>query len=533
MKKIIISIVLIIFALTSKAQYLGSVNSKLHYTWLQVDSALHIPVRDCVCSNFTDSLIAYTTPEIFAYSNSGEYQLYLHIDGYFYNILSDLDSTVLYATPTQVLSEIASAVSNYYPVSNPNNYSSLPNVLNSLQVVNINSSAGGIQVGVYSGRPSATGSKNFYVATDSLQIYYDNGSWITIAKNINANNGLTDSSGIIQLGGTINKNTNISINSPYTFSIINSSGDSINLYTDSITVIAPSGFLLSDKAIPPYYNGKWGPGSQTAYGHEQLSIFGYKPGIELLEDTIYNTLTSNIIWRNARVNAPKLSAGEYGPNAIASIQVGTAIIGPPKWVVTMAFTLGDSAAVNGNTVPLELESVGQDFFGYRNQVTADVWNALFVGSNPTWLGTSTNLAYLPDTSLFAIDLWNYPWYAYNILGNTYDSTVKQSLLYNTSTHQIVRSNYALPTGYSVITKQSGSSYAISSSDVTVIFTGSTSSWTFPTATLGKIIRLVNHGTGNVTLGTSVTLANGSTTTSLPAGSSYQVQYDGSLWQKIN
>ena len=81
---------------------------------------------------------------------------------------------------------------------------------------------------------------------------------------------------------------------------------------------------------------------------------------------------------------------------------------------------------------------------------------------------------------------------------------------------------------------SAGSYTITADDYDVIFTGSTATWTFPTAAKGRHINLINHGTGAITLGTAVTTANGVTSSSLAAGSSYQLDYDNtnSVWRTI-
>jgi len=84
----------------------------------------------------------------------------------------------------------------------------------------------------------------------------------------------------------------------------------------------------------------------------------------------------------------------------------------------------------------------------------------------------------------------------------------------------------------IITTGAGT-YTILATDYAVIATGTTSTWTFPTAVTGRILLLVNHGSGAVTLGTAVTTANATTTTNLPAGSTYQIMYDGTVWRKIN
>lgn len=111
------------------------------------------------------------------------------------------------------------------------------------------------------------------------------------------------------------------------------------------------------------------------------------------------------------------------------------------------------------------------------------------------------------------------------------------LVYNKTNHYYQHYNgtdwQPMTDAASNITNQSAGTYTISASDITVIFTGSTSTWTFPSTYTGKKLNLVNQGTGSITLGTAVTTANGVTSTTLTAGSNYQIQYDGTVWRKIN
>lgn len=83
---------------------------------------------------------------------------------------------------------------------------------------------------------------------------------------------------------------------------------------------------------------------------------------------------------------------------------------------------------------------------------------------------------------------------------------------------------------------SGTTYTILATDDGVIFTGtSPSTWTFPTGYATRALHLINQGTATVTLGTAVTTANGTTTTTLAAGSNLQIIYDAtnSVWRKSN
>ena len=82
-------------------------------------------------------------------------------------------------------------------------------------------------------------------------------------------------------------------------------------------------------------------------------------------------------------------------------------------------------------------------------------------------------------------------------------------------------------------------YTILATDYVVINTGAAATWTLPdpTACAGRTYRLLNQGTGNITLSRTVRTANGgSTTTNLAfaAGSNfYEILSDGTEWRRIN
>lgn len=81
------------------------------------------------------------------------------------------------------------------------------------------------------------------------------------------------------------------------------------------------------------------------------------------------------------------------------------------------------------------------------------------------------------------------------------------------------------------------SYTIAANDYVIMNTGGGATWTLPdpTTCAGRIYRLVNHGTGNITLTRSVTTANGSTINSLgtaAASNTAEIMSDGSVWRRI-
>jgi hypothetical protein len=81
-------------------------------------------------------------------------------------------------------------------------------------------------------------------------------------------------------------------------------------------------------------------------------------------------------------------------------------------------------------------------------------------------------------------------------------------------------------------------YTVLSSDYVVINTGVAATWTLPAASTctGRIYRLLNHGTGSITLTPAVSISSAGTSTTLvvTAGSNfYEIISDGTVWRRIN
>lgn len=72
-------------------------------------------------------------------------------------------------------------------------------------------------------------------------------------------------------------------------------------------------------------------------------------------------------------------------------------------------------------------------------------------------------------------------------------------------------------------------YNVTATDFNVIFTGSTATVVYPTATTGRSLWIVNQASGTVTIPTT-TNANGSTSTSVTTGQWMYVFYDGTVWR---
>ncbi len=81
-------------------------------------------------------------------------------------------------------------------------------------------------------------------------------------------------------------------------------------------------------------------------------------------------------------------------------------------------------------------------------------------------------------------------------------------------------------------------YTVLPADHVVINTGTAATWTMPAASgcPGRIYKLVNQGTGNITLSRTVRTDSGTTSTTLvfaPGASTYDIISDGTEWRKIN
>jgi len=93
---------------------------------------------------------------------------------------------------------------------------------------------------------------------------------------------------------------------------------------------------------------------------------------------------------------------------------------------------------------------------------------------------------------------------------------------------------------SLSTLLTSGAYTIASTDHIIINTGAAAAWTLPAANAagltGRIYRIINQGTGNITLSQAVTTANATTTTTVPfaAGTNnFEIISDGTVWRKIN
>lgn len=95
------------------------------------------------------------------------------------------------------------------------------------------------------------------------------------------------------------------------------------------------------------------------------------------------------------------------------------------------------------------------------------------------------------------------------------------------------------TGSHTISYRSGTgNYTILATDYVVLNTSGAATWTLPAASgcAGRVYRLLNQGSGNITLSATVRTATGTTSTTLvsTAGSNfYEILSDGTEWRRIN
>jgi hypothetical protein len=118
-----------------------------------------------------------------------------------------------------------------------------------------------------------------------------------------------------------------------------------------------------------------------------------------------------------------------------------------------------------------------------------------------------------------------------------NSASSSPLIYGEFDNNKVKINGSLDiTGGLVLpTASKTASYTLTSTDYCVIFTGSTASqtFTFPSSpTAGRVLLIINHSSVTVNTSTYSTSSSGTATT-LTAGSTLQVLYDGSNWRKMN
>ena len=95
------------------------------------------------------------------------------------------------------------------------------------------------------------------------------------------------------------------------------------------------------------------------------------------------------------------------------------------------------------------------------------------------------------------------------------------------------------TGSHTVSYRSGTgNYTVLATDHVVINTGAAATWTLPdpTTSAGRVYRLLNQGTGSITLSRTVRTASGTTSTTLlntAATNFYEILSDGTEWRRIN
>ncbi len=103
------------------------------------------------------------------------------------------------------------------------------------------------------------------------------------------------------------------------------------------------------------------------------------------------------------------------------------------------------------------------------------------------------------------------------------------------TSTVANSTLSINGSLTVAVKLNPGTYTLLATDHVIINTGIAVTWTIPAASscTGRIYRLINQGTGSVTLSQNVTTANAVTSTVLLAASNYEIISDGTVWRKIN
>lgn len=87
---------------------------------------------------------------------------------------------------------------------------------------------------------------------------------------------------------------------------------------------------------------------------------------------------------------------------------------------------------------------------------------------------------------------------------------------------------------SLSTRTFSGTQSLLSTDYLVISTGAAATWTWPASpTNGRILIIVNHGTGAITTSSAYRTAIATTTSTIAIGTTVQLVYDGSEWRKIN
>lgn len=130
-----------------------------------------------------------------------------------------------------------------------------------------------------------------------------------------------------------------------------------------------------------------------------------------------------------------------------------------------------------------------------------------------------------------------------VIGNSTEN--KDVIFYTTvptasSTEKLrITGNGVKVSGSVTVAYRSGTgAYTILATDYVVLNTGGAATWTLPdpTTCAGRTYRLLNQGTGSITLSRNVRTASGTTSTTLvvTAGSNfYEILSDGTEWRRIN
>lgn len=285
-------------------------------------------------------------------------------------------------------------------------------------------------------------------------------------------------------------------------------------------------------AYDAYFDGSWRSGT-TAGGN---FVMGKEAGKFLIQYGNTNTQGSVVTWANgiALNNAGKVGIGTTTFDAT----------NPEKLLVdagtTSSFNVISGKGTINNYLQLNIQnksaggSASSDVVATADNGTESV-NFVDLGINSSGYSGSGILAGVNNAYLYSTgnDF---------VIGN---GTASKDLILFTggtaATNERMRltANGATVTGSLTVSYRSGTgAYTILATDHAVINTGAAATWTLPAANTaaGRMYRLINQGTGSITLSIAVTTASGTTTTTLvnTAGSNcFEILSDGTNWRKIN
>lgn len=448
-----------------------------------------------------------------------------------------------------------------------------------------NNTAGGVNTAVM----LLAGSVDYQAASgDLIGFSYDGTVWHETNRklagsttNLSFNNGITATGNLVQLGGTLVQATTIDATASYNLLItgagasqvlrVNSTGGgaaiTVNTNGDGVRSTASAGgtaMFGSSSGIGVYgfSSGASGSGGffQATGGSNGSAVLASSGAAgTFVYDGLYSDASTNSVVTVNRMirNTTGLAASGIGQSIDFDISTTTGVTPVAnqiisKWLdatnatrqsqlvitgVTNA-VLGTYFSFDGSLSTSYVPIASLQTLSSTNTVVPQMFLQRLTSGTPG-NGIGNALYYQIQNTTNTLSSGSLEVNLTNATGGSTSSQYNLKLLNNSSsltTALTVDGNGNITTtgGYidHIVTVSAGT-YVITATDLTVVFTGTTSTFTFPTAVLGRRLNLVNNGSGTVTYGTAVTIGNGSTTTTSTAGNKDQVQYDGTVWRKIN